>query len=308
MCLEVRREINLASHYKERSKRDVGEALVFTQYTLTIGPDFCVLAHLKGLIALPLLPEQFSQSDHPGGNSPTYIVKVGRWSGKWNNDLRGSWAKNVQQERDKGTGAAGGTSGNLFSTEVSFQVGEDWRCRERQWRCNARARSKQRVLRRGNVISATNPPLHGGFRVLKAAEEECGVGRVLWLPAEVEQESAITGIWQGCMAGCQQRKVLLESCDMLMRPMCSGKWERGKQQVKKRQTGSDCAISAQFLRGRVPCMYFVLFVCCLTLSHMGVDADCPGKAGSEVECLDFRNTTRKELTEQWSRDISCLLT
>lgn len=78
MCLEVRREINLASHYKERSKRDVGEALGFTQYTLTIGPDFCVLAHLEGLIALPFLSEQFSQSDHSGGNSPAYIVKVER--------------------------------------------------------------------------------------------------------------------------------------------------------------------------------------------------------------------------------------
>lgn len=35
---------------KRGSKRDVGEALVFTQYTLTIDPDFCMLAHLKGPI------------------------------------------------------------------------------------------------------------------------------------------------------------------------------------------------------------------------------------------------------------------
>lgn len=153
------------------------------------------------------------------------------------------------------------------------------------------------ALRRGNLSPTPKPLVHGGFRVLKAAEQECGVGRVFWLPAKIEQEGAITGIWQGCIAGSQQRNVLLESCDMLMRPMSSGKQERGKQQMKKRQTGSDCPISAQFPHWRVPCMYFVLFMCCLPLSYLGVDTDCPGKAGSEVGCVDFRNTTRKELTE-----------
>lgn len=59
---------------KRGSKRDVGEALVFTQYTLIIDPQFCVLAHLQALIVLLLL----GQSDHPGGNSPAYIVKAER--------------------------------------------------------------------------------------------------------------------------------------------------------------------------------------------------------------------------------------
>lgn len=81
---------------------------------------------------------------------------------------------------------------------------------------------------RGNLTSATNPPLHGGFGVLKAAEQECGVGRDCWLPAEVEQEGAIKGIWQGCVAGRQQRNVLLESCDMLMGAVFFGKRERVK--------------------------------------------------------------------------------
>lgn len=71
---------------------------------------------------------------------------------------------------------------------------------ERQWSCNVRARSKQGALGRGNLISATSPPLQRGFSVLKAAKQEYGVGRDFWLPTEVEQEGAIRGIWQGCIA------------------------------------------------------------------------------------------------------------
>lgn len=71
--------------------------------------------------------------------------------------------------------------------------------------------------------------------------------------------------------------VLLERCDMLMRPMSSGKWERGKQQMRKREIGSDYAISAQFPRGKLPCP--ICPIC--TLSPLGVDTSCPGKAGSE---------------------------
>ena len=56
---------------KKESEKEVGEALTFTQYALTIEPDFYGLAHLKGLIVLLLL----YQSDPLGGNSPTYIAK-----------------------------------------------------------------------------------------------------------------------------------------------------------------------------------------------------------------------------------------
>lgn len=185
--------------------------------------------------------------------------------------MRGSWAKNDQRERQNttqvnwhaGTGAAGGISGNLFITEVSFQVGEGWRCRERQWSFNARGRSKRDPEKRQpNLCHQASSA--GGIQSVQGYQAGVWGGEGFWLLAEVEQEGAITGIWQGCMAGSQQRNVLLKCCDMLMRPMFSGKQERGKKQMNKKQIGSDCAISAQFPRGRVPRMHVVLFVCCLT--------------------------------------------
>lgn len=169
----------------------------------------------------------------------------------------------TQVDWHTGTGAAGGISGNLFGTEVSFQVGEGWRCGGGQWSFNARERSKQDPEKRQPNLCHQ---VSSAWGIQGAQGYWAGVwgGEGFWLPAEVEQEGAITGIWQGCMAGSQQRKVLLKNCDMLMRPMSSGNLERGKKKMRKRQIGSDCAISAQFPRGRVPCMYIVLFVCCLT--------------------------------------------
>lgn len=43
-------------------------------------------------------------------------------------------------------------------------------------------------------------------RGIQGAQQECGVGRDFWLPAKVEQEGAITGIYLAGMYGRQAAK------------------------------------------------------------------------------------------------------
>ena len=70
------------------------------------------------------------------------------------------------------------------------------------------------------------------------------------------------------MAGRQLKEGSLGEQDMLIGAMSFRKGERGKQQMKKRQVVSHSAISAQFAHGRVPCLCFVLFVCCPTCASI----------------------------------------
>lgn len=104
-----------------------------------------------------------------------------------------------------------------------------------------------------------------------------------------------------------KRKAPCQSWDMLMGAMSFRKGERGKQQMKKRQVGSDSAISSQFPCGRVPSMWFVLFVCCPTCVSIPAARE---RSGMKVGCVCVRNSTRKELIQQQSRGsgISYLLT
>lgn len=59
---------------------------------------------------------------------------------------------------------------------------------------------------------------------------------------QVQSQAAGRTAWQ---AG-SKRKAHWESRDMLMGAMSFRKGERGKQEMKKRQAGSDFAVSAQF--------------------------------------------------------------
>lgn len=196
-----------------------------------------------------------------------------------------------------------------------MQAGGGWRRREREWSCNARARSKEGALGRCCLTSATESSSSASGGIQGASGCRAGAG------------SCRSEGWGG-FSGCQQKwgrwvqsqaagqaawqagskcKARWESWDMMTGAMSFRKGERGKQKMKKRQVGSDCAISAQFPCRMVPCMCFVLFVCCPTCVLIPA---AQGRLGVKVVCVCFRNSTRKELTEQWSHGsgISYLLT
>lgn len=85
-----------------------------------------------------------------------------------------------------------------------------------------------------NLCHHSHPPLHGdsgclgllgGGQLLQKRRVE----RDFWLSAEVEQEGAIAGSWQGCVAG-SKRKAPWGSQDVLMGTMSFRK--RGEESSK----------------------------------------------------------------------------
>lgn len=208
--------------FQREGEREVGEALAFTQHRprlLWVGTFkrtqcYCSYAHQTSQAGIPL----FTQ---PSGDL--------KWEG--NSSIRGSWVKSNQQERDEttevnwrgGTRAAAGIPGNLFCTEVSPQARGGWRCREREWSCNARARSKEGALGRGQLISPTESfssawGIQGAWGGWAGASSRrsARAGRDFWLQQkwsrQVQSQAAGRVAWQ---AG-SKRKAPWESQDMLM--------------------------------------------------------------------------------------------
>lgn len=192
-------------------------------------------------------------------------------------------------------------------------MGGGWRCRERERSCGAGARSKEGALGRGCLISATESSSSAwgiqGARGCWAGASPCrsvGQGGISGCPQKWSRQVQSQAAGRAGRQADSKRKAPCESWDMLMGAMSFRNGERGKQQRKKRPVGSDSAISAQFPRGRVPCMCFVLFVCCPTCVSIPAAQE---RLGVKVGCMCFRNSTRKELIQQRSRGsgMSCLL-